>query len=274
MSEQFQTQVVEQVEALFREPQRWVLRKDIAEPNSLEPLEVKEWLYRVCEHMYIQTTHLAREAGVSPSTINRFVSGNAKNTNLNARTIEAVKLYVRRRSERLFAEGDELMSKKDIGETVRSVRFKTELAVDYQNFRAEPILSDDEALEIVVPYHKSFTRREMLAASIQQAEIGHSYTQGSIVLLERLHQGGTECEAGSHVLMLREAEQGVETLLCEVVVDNKKRTWAQPLTSLGHHAMILLERPRDRRATDVAVLGRVICTYMAPDLERIIALVP
>lgn len=59
-------------------------------PENLDAASVRAWIQRICKALDITPTALAREAGVAPSNLNRFLAGGEGMANLGARTIDKI----------------------------------------------------------------------------------------------------------------------------------------------------------------------------------------
>lgn len=103
--------------------------KVMKRPISFEQQEVRRWIKGICRDYDIKSTHLAKLAGVAPSTLNRFLNDKEHQYVLSAKTIGKVEKAVAslpdnmQLSDQLELSGERLIV---VGEVAAGV-FKTAL---------------------------------------------------------------------------------------------------------------------------------------------------
>jgi len=64
---------------------------DLIESPPIEVADLRKWIKELCQRIPISPSVAARNAGIYPSTINRFLADDASNKGLNSKTIAALK---------------------------------------------------------------------------------------------------------------------------------------------------------------------------------------
>lgn len=193
--------------------------------RGTKPGDVRDWLRAICKRTGLTPTQLARESGLPPATINRFLNNTiGAPKNLNATTISRV----RDAAERLIGPSDPITdvssTTSDLGNDRWAVR-SVEVIGGIAMLRCADEWKADQKYRLPIPISVEYAHLFVVAFEVQDQSIDLYYPQGSVVTCVPYAEMGRAPYSGERVVVHRARENGTEVSIRQYFVDENEEAW-------------------------------------------------
>lgn len=218
----------------------------------------REWINRIISILRTTPTNLAREAGLTPSTINRFLKQVDSPANISASTMAAIMSAAERMIYKLYGEDgswDNFVGKMShvaqhlgasgFSKALREVKILSN--VEAGKFRNTPSLEYEEknSYQIKVPVSAAHRDRPVFGIDYFTTRSGHTLCDEDILIAVPLWISPYDFDEGDRLIVNRfEPGVGIETTLREVISDGRGVHW---LVGVDQEADILAPLPLGRK---------------------------
>ena len=218
----------------------WEALPDDLKIREFGPEGARRWIRAICDFYKIDSTNLARVAGVAPSTINRFLA-EAGQENLGGNTIKKIQVAQRKLFKELETDdyvklrpGHVYTQQKD--GTIKAIGVVTETklagyvqAGEFQHRLEYPI---EDQLTIKAPVKQRYAELPSIGLEVRGPSMNLIYPEGTIVICTPLAAVGRWPVPGERVVVHRYAENGdCEATIKEFQMDEHGRVWLWPRSS-------------------------------------------
>lgn len=246
-------------------------------------------LLEICDW---KATHVARAAGLAPSTINKFLAGDVDHV-LSARTIKAIETAALKRlwevSEKF--KGDAEYRARVFAERERLGKTKSErlfqLFRDYENldgphseaillsryveggrYDQDILLSDRAISEITVLKHPVFNagsgyRSHRIAYIVRGPAADKIYPEGSVLIVQLFPNKDYVPETGHRVISEHRKHGLIEATVKEIQISDDGRIWLWPRSTDPNFQQPVALGDN----SDISVVGLVIGSYVPEALN-------
>ena len=214
--------------------------KHYLRPLDHNPLDVRFWLQRAIKEWNLKATSWAKAAGISPSTLNRFLEGTDKTKNLNATTIhrlsEALELIIGLRKSQIY---DEEFPTENRLFADRQITDALILGQATMTQWAEPEAydpdddSDNEGGQhwyIAVPVIRPYFQMFLAAFDVDQPDLEPVFSRGDMLVCAPFSRLEEAPSSGSYVIAHEIAANGTfRNSVMRYVVDPAGDQWLMPV---------------------------------------------
>lgn len=253
--------------------------RDLIRPVSHDPDAVREWLLHVAESLETSPTALARESGLAPSTVNRFLKGVGQE-NFNAETIRklcdgAFKIADKRRDSTgriVLSDATPLSGRRPpipreppriVGNSAALILVRIIGHVQAGDWQDASEWDYGDQYSLRLPIDPPFYSLPVVGLEVRGDSMDKVYPPGTIVTCVSLYAIQREPRSGERVVVqARRADGKIEATVKEFVVDPQGNVWLVPRSTNPDHKPIFLgERRPDEEVEAVTIELLVIGSY-------------